>query len=197
VQRELLVQDAIQKKLDQTIEIAAQREAARKAILTQASLKNYLKAYPVTDTDIKIEYESKVGGANATEYKASHILVKTEDEAKKLIVELDNGAKFNTLANKYSLDAKESQNGGDLGWFSPSRMVTPFSEAVAKLGKGNYTKTPVQTQFGWHVISLEDSRKQNPPTLEAVKEQLKPMLQRQKIQTMVLKIRVSRQILAF
>ena len=116
-----------------------------------------------------------MGGANATEYKASHILVKTEDEAKKLIVELDNGAKFNTLANKYSLDAKESQNGGDLGWFSPSRMVAPFSEAVAKLGKGNYTKAPVQTQFGWHVISLEDFRKQNPLTLEAVKEQLKPM----------------------
>lgn len=185
VQREILVQDAVQKKLDQSPEVIAQLDAARKAILTQASLQNYLKANPVTDAEIKKEYESKVGGANGTEYKASHILVKTEDEAKKLIAELDKGEKFSKLANKNSLDAKESQNGGDLGWFSPSQMVAPFSEAVAKLEKGKYTKVPVKTQFGWHIISLEDSRKQAAPPLEAVKEQLTPMLQRQKIQTMV------------
>jgi peptidyl-prolyl cis-trans isomerase C len=189
VQREVLVQDAIQKKLDQTPEVIAQLEAAKKAILTQASLQNYLKANPITDAEIKKEYDSKVGGANGTEYKASHILVKTEDEAKKLIAELDKGAKFADLANKHSLDAKESKNGGDLGWFSPSQMVAPFSEAVAKLEKGKYTKTPVQTQFGWHVILSEDSRKQTAPPLEAVKEQLTPMLQRQKIQTMVESLR--------
>jgi peptidyl-prolyl cis-trans isomerase C len=189
VQREVLVQDAIQKKLDQSPEVIAQLDAAKKAILTQASLQNYLKANPITDADIKKEYESKVGGANGTEYKASHILVKTEDEAKKLIAELDKGGKFAKLANKHSLDAKESQNGGDLGWFSPSQMVAPFSEAVAKLEKGKYTKTPVKTQFGWHVILSEDSRKQTAPPLEAVKEQLTPMLQRQKIQTMVESLR--------
>ena len=185
VQREILVQDAVQKKLDQTPEVVTQLDAARKAILTQASLQNYLKTNPITDADIKKEYDSKVGGANSTEYKASHILVKTEDEAKKLIAELDKGGKFAKLANKHSLDAKESQNGGDLGWFSPSQMVAPFSEAVAKLEKGKYTKTPVKTQFGWHVILSEDSRKQAAPPLEAVKEQLTPMLQRQKIQSMV------------
>ena len=189
VQREVLVQDAIQKKLDQTPEVIAQLDAAKKAILTQASLQNYLKANPITDADIKKEYDSKVGGANGTEYKARHILVKTEDEAKKLIAELDKGGKFDKLANKHSLDAKESQNGGDLGWFSPSQMVAPFSDAVAKLEKGKYTKTPVQTQFGWHVILSEDSRKQASPPLEAVKEQLTPMLQRQKIQTMVENLR--------
>jgi peptidyl-prolyl cis-trans isomerase C len=185
VQREVLVQDAIQKKLDQTPEVIAQLDAAKKAILTQASLQAYLKANPISDAEIKKEYDSKVGGANGTEYKASHILVKTEDEAKKLLAELDKGGKFAKLANKHSLDAKESQNGGDLGWFSPSQMVAPFSEAVAKLEKGKYTKTPVKTQFGWHIIMLEDSRKQTAPPLEAVKEQLTPMLQRQKIQTMV------------
>ena len=174
VQREVLVQDALQKKLDQTPEVIAQLDAAKKAILTQASLQSYLKTNPITDAEIKKEYDSKVGGANGTEYKASHILVKTEDEAKKLIAELDKGGKFAKLANKHSLDAKESQNGGDLGWFSPSQMVAPFSEAVAKLEKGKYTKTPVQTQFGWHIISLEDSRKQTAPPLEAVKEQLTP-----------------------
>ena len=189
VQREVLVQDAVQKKLDQSPEVIAQLDAAKKAILTQASLQAYLKANPITDAEIKKEYDSKVGGANGTEYKASHILVKTEDEAKKLIAELDKGGKFPALANKHSLDAKESKNGGDLGWFSPSQMVAPFSEAAAKLEKGKYTKAPIQTQFGWHVILLEDSRKQAVPPLEAVKEQLTPMLQRQKIQTMVENLR--------
>ena len=185
VQREVLVQDAMKKKLDQSPEVVTQLDAAKKAILTQASLQAYLKANPVTDDEIKKEYDSKVGGANGTEYKASHILVKTEDEAKKLIAELDKGGKFAELANKHSLDAKDSKNGGSLGWFSPGQMVAPFSEAVAKLEKGKYSKTPVQTQFGWHIILSEDSRKQTPPPLEAVKEQLTPMLQRQKIQTMV------------
>jgi peptidyl-prolyl cis-trans isomerase C len=185
VQREILVQDAVLKKLDQSPEVVAQLDAAKKAILTQASLKAYLDANPITDADIKKEYDSKVGGANGTEYKASHILVKTEDEAKKLLAELDKGGNFAKLANKHSLDAKESQNGGDLGWFNPSQMVAPFSEAVAKLEKGKYTKTPVKTQFGWHIILSEDTRKQAAPPLEAVKEQLTPMLQREKIQSMV------------
>ncbi|WP_411727209.1 peptidylprolyl isomerase [Methyloglobulus sp.] len=189
VQREILVQDAVQKKLDQAPETVAQLEAARKAILTQASLQNYLKANPITDAEIKKEYDSKVGGGNGTEYKASHILVKTEDEAKKLIAELDKGGKFAKLANKHSLDAKESKNGGDLGWFNPSQMVAPFSEAVAKLEKSKYSKEPVKTQFGYHIIRLEDSRKQTPPPLEAVKEQLTPTLQRQKIQAMVENLR--------
>jgi len=185
VQREILVQDAVQKKLDHSPEVIAQLEAARKAILTQASLQAFLKANPITDADLKKEYDSKVGGANGTEYKASHILVKTEDEAKKLIAELDKGGKFDKLANKHSLDAKESQNGGDLGWFNPSQMVQPFSEAVAKLEKGKYSKEPVKTQFGYHIIKLEDTRKQAAPPLEAVKEQLTPMLQREKITKMV------------
>jgi peptidyl-prolyl cis-trans isomerase C len=194
IQREILVQDAIKQKLDQSPEVIAQLEAAKKAILTQASLQNYLKTNPITDAELKKEYDSKVGGANSTEYKASHILVKTEDEAKKLIADLDKGGKFATLANKHSLDAKESQNGGDLGWFNPSQMVPPFSEAVAKLTKGKYTTAPVKTQFGWHVIWLEDSRKQAAPPFEAVKEQLKPMLQRQKIQTMVENLRKSAKV---
>lgn len=184
IQRELLIQDALEKKLDKAPETIAQLEAAKKAILTQASLQNYLKTTPITDAEIKAEYDKQVGGSGV-EYKASHILVKTEEEAKKLIAELDKGGKFADLANKHSLDAKESKNGGDLGWFNPSQMVAPFSEAVAKLEKGKYTKAPVKTQFGWHIILLEDSRKQTPPPLDAVKGQLTPMLQRQKIQAMV------------
>ena len=197
IQRELLVQDALKKKLDQAPETIAQLDAARKALLTQANLQNYLKANPISDEEIKKEYESKVGGAGSTEYKASHILVKTEDEAKKLIAELDKGAKFDKLANKHSLDAKESQNGGQLGWFSPTQMVAPFSEAVAKLEKGKYSKEPVKTQFGYHIILLEDTRKQTPPPLEAVKEQLTPMIQRQKVQEMVENLRKQAKVEVF
>jgi peptidyl-prolyl cis-trans isomerase C len=185
IQRELLVQDAIQKQLDKSAEIVAQLDSAKKTLLTQADVQNFIKANPVTDAEVKAEYDSKVAGENGTEYKARHILVKTEEEAKKLIAELDKGGDFAKLANKNSLDAKESQNGGDLGWFVAGQMVAPFSEAVVKLEKGKYTKTPVKTQFGYHIILREDSRAQTPPPLEAVKEQLMPYLQRKKIQNMV------------
>jgi peptidyl-prolyl cis-trans isomerase C len=185
IQRELLVQDATQKQLDKSPEIQAQLDSAKKTLLTQADVQNFIKANPVTDAEVKAEYDSKVAGENGTEYKARHILVKTEAEAKKLIAELDKGGDFAKLANKNSLDAKESQNGGDLGWFVAGQMVAPFSEAVVKLEKGKYTKTPVQTQFGYHVILREDSRAQTPPPLEAVKEQLMPYLQRKKVQNMV------------
>ncbi|MDP3876507.1 MAG: peptidylprolyl isomerase [Methylobacter sp.] len=185
VQRELLVQDAVQKQLDKSPEFMAQLESAKTALLTQATLQNFIKANPVTDAEIKAEYDSKVAAEKGIEFKARHILVKTEDEAKKLIAELDKGGDFAKLANKHSLDAKESQNGGDLGWFSGAQMVAPFSEAVAALEKGKYSKTPVKTQFGFHVILKEDSRALTPPPLEAVKEQLMPFLQRKKVQTMI------------
>ncbi len=185
IQRELLIQDAMQKQLDKSAELAAQLEAAKKALLTQADLQNFIKANPVTDADVKAEYDSKVAAEKGVEYKARHILVKTEAEAKKLIAELDKGGDFAKLANKNSLDAKESQNGGDLGWFSAAQMVAPFSEAVAALEKGKYSKEPVKTQFGYHVILKEDSRPLTPPPLEAVKEQLMPFLQRKKVQDMI------------
>ena len=185
IHRELLVQDAMQKQLDKSPELIAQLDSTKKTLLTQADIQNFMKANPVTDAEIKAEYDSKVAGENGTEYKARHILVKTEEEAKKLIAELDKGGDFAKLANKNSLDAKESQNGGDLGWFVAGQMVAPFSEAVVKLEKGKYTQTPVKTQFGYHVILREDSRAQTPPPMEAVKEQLMPFLQRKKVQAMV------------
>ncbi|GAB6142277.1 hypothetical protein JCM14076_30060 [Methylosoma difficile] len=194
VQRELLVQDAVKKQLDKSPEVLAQLDEARKAILTQAVVQNFMKTSPVTDEEIKAEYDKKVAGDAGTEYKARHILVKTEDEAKKIIAELDKGGDFAKLANKNSLDGKEAQNGGDLGWFLPGQMVEPFSKAVVALENGKYTKTPVQTQFGWHVILKEDSRKQTPPPLEAVKEQLTPFLQRQKLQNMIESMRKQAQV---
>jgi len=185
IQREILVQEALQKKLDQSPEILQRLEETKKTLLTQAAVQYFIKNNPVTDAEIKAEYDKEVGGANSTEYKARHILVKTEDEAKKIIAQLDKGGDFAKLANKYSLDGKDSQNGGDLGWFTASQMVEPFSKAVIALEKGKYTKAPVQTQFGWHVILREDSRAQTPPPLDAVKDQLVPFLQRKKVQEML------------
>ncbi|CAG1022444.1 putative parvulin-type peptidyl-prolyl cis-trans isomerase [Patescibacteria group bacterium] len=194
IQRQLLLQDATQKKLDQSPEVIAQLNNIKEALLTKAALESYLKANPVTDAELKAEYDSKVGGSNAIEYKASHILVKTEDEAKKLIAELDKGAKFAEVANKFSLDAKDSQNGGDLGWFSAGQMVEEFSKAVEKLEKGKYSKEPVKTQFGYHIILREDSRAQTPPPFDAVKEGLKPFLERKKVQTMMETMRKSAKV---
>jgi len=194
VQRELLIQDALKKQLDKSPEVIDQLEDARKSLLSQADLKDFMKANPVTDAEVKAEYDRKVADEKGTEYKARHILVKTEDEAKKLIVELGKGADFAKLANKHSLDAKETQNGGDLGWFVKSQMVPPFSEAVVALEKGKYTTKPVQTQFGYHVILKEDTRALTPPPLEAVKEQLIPYLQRQKVKTMLEGLRKQAQV---
>ncbi|MBS3953238.1 MAG: peptidylprolyl isomerase [Methylomicrobium sp.] len=184
VQRELLVQEALKKQLDKSPEIVEKLEQAKRSLLAQAALQDYLKAKPITDEEMKAEYDKNVGGANSMEYKASHILVKTKEEAEKLIQELDKGANFKELAKKNSTDPAGAE-GGDLGWFVQTQMVPPFSEAVVALENGKYTKTPIETQFGWHVILREDARAQAVPPLEAVKEQLVPFLQRQRIQTML------------
>ncbi|MGZ4959643.1 MAG: peptidylprolyl isomerase [Methylomonas sp.] len=192
IQRELLIQQALQKNLDKSPEVIERMATVRNSLLSQAALQDYLKSNPVTDEEIKAEYDSKMANMG-NEYKARHILVKTEDEAKKVIAELDKGGDFTALAKKYSIDPMGAE-GGDLGWFTADRMVAPFSEAVVALENGKYTKQPVQTQFGWHVILREDSRALTPPPLEAVKEQIRPMLQRQKAQNMIENLRKTAQV---
>ncbi len=181
VRMELLVQEAENKKLAETPEIANQMEMMRRSMLSQAAVKDYIDSHPVTDEELKAEYEKLTTAKGSSEYKARHILVKTEDEAKKIIAELKAGAKFEDLAKKKSTGPSASR-GGDLGWFAPERMVPPFSEAVIALENGKFTTEPVQTQFGWHIILREDSRKKTPPSFDEVKDRLKASLQRQKIQ---------------
>lgn len=187
VQRELLVQSATSKQLQNTPEVLAQMEMARRSLLSQAALKAQLDANPITDADLKAEYDKQIGTQDKTEYKARHILVKTEDEAKKIIAQLDKskGKDFAALAKKHTTDPSGKDSGGDLGWFGAKQMVAPFSAAVAALEKGKYTATPVKTQFGWHVILREDSREQTPPPFDTVKEQIRPMVQRSKIEGML------------
>lgn len=189
VQRELLVQAANNKQLQNAPDVVKQLEMARRSLLAQALIKNYLETNPIKDEDLKAEYDKQIGAQDKTEYKARHILVKTEDEAKKIIEQLDKGKDFAELAKKNTTDPSGKESGGDLGWFGAKQMVAPFSEAVAQLEKGKYTKAPVQTQFGWHVILREDSREQTPPPFDSVKEQIKPMVQRSKIEAMLKSLR--------
>jgi peptidyl-prolyl cis-trans isomerase C len=195
VQRELLVQDAQTKQLDKTPDFTDRLNTIKNSLLSQASLQDFIKNHPITDEELKAKYDSEIGKlANEKEYKARHILVKTEEEAKKVIADLEKGADFQALAKKLSTDPSSAKNGGDLDWFTADRMVQPFADAVAALEKGQYTKQPVKTQFGWHVILLDDSRPLTPPPFDAVKDQLRPLLQREKVQTMLENLRKSAKV---
>ncbi len=192
VQRELLAQQATAIKLENSPEFLKQLHNIKQSLLSQAALKYYIDNNPLTDDALKAEYEAKMG-VQKTEYKARHILVKTEDEAKAVIAELAQGADFSELAKTKSTGPSGPQ-GGDLGWFTADRMVPPFSEAVIALENGKSTAAPVQTQFGWHVILREESREQTPPPFESVKEQIRPMLQRQQIQDYMADLRAKAKV---
>lgn len=181
VNRELLKQEAVNKQLPRQPDIAERVRYTQRAVLSQAEVEDYLKAHPIGEEQIKAEYDRLVGAMNQNEYKARHILVKTKDEAENIIKELDAGKDFIAMAKKYST-GPSADSGGDLGWFVPQRMVQPFADAVIALEKGQYTKQPVETQFGWHVILLEDTRQKAPPPFDQVKPQIEMMLKRKLIQ---------------
>lgn len=187
VNRELLIQEAQKKKLDQSPEFAAEMQSIQNSLLAQSALQDFMKANPVNDADLQAEYDKQVGSQGGEEYKARHILIGIDDpeaeaKAKAIIAKLEKGGDFEVLAKENST-GPSAPNGGDLGWFTAQQMVPPFTEAVIALENGKYTVEPVETQFGWHVILREDSRAKTPPPLEAIKAQLLPMLQRQKAQT--------------
>jgi peptidyl-prolyl cis-trans isomerase C len=184
IRRQIIVEKAVEEGLDKTPEFQAKMNEIRTSLLTQLYLQDYLKKHPVSEEELKAEYDAMIGQQGGTEFKARHILVKSQEEAEKIISELNKGADFAELAKKHSTGPSGPQ-GGDLGWFTADRMVKPFSDAVIALEDGKYTTEPVQTRFGWHVILREESRKQTPPPLEAVKQQLEPMLQRKKVQQML------------
>ena len=147
-------------------------------ILVQALLQGYAKDHQPTESDLKAAYDAKVKAMDPNQYKARHILVKDEAQAQDIIKQLDKGADFAKLAQKYSLDPGSAKNGGDLGdWFSGSTMVPEFAHALAGLKKGQITQKPVQTQYGWHVIQLEDVRPNQPPSFEQMHDQLVEELQ--------------------
>jgi len=162
--------------------IRAQIELQGRAVLAQAVAAEFFASNPATDEEILAEYQIQMTSAPATQFKARHILVETQAGASDLIVQLDDGADFAELAKAHST-GPTGPNGGDLGWFSPDQMVAPFSDAVAALEDGAYTLEPVQTQFGWHVILREESRDNQPPTLESVRDVLKQRVEQTKFQS--------------
>jgi peptidyl-prolyl cis-trans isomerase C len=182
IKRELLSQEAMAAGLGKDPKFAARLENAQRMVLSQVAAENFIQSVQVGDDELKKEYDKRIGPMAATEYKARHILVESEKVAKDLIAKLEKGEKFDALAKKFSKDPGSKDNGGDLGWFNPQQMVPPFAEAVKNLKDNETTKAPVQSQFGWHVIKREGSRQQTPPPFDAVKEQLKSLVQTQKLQ---------------
>ena len=181
INREIVVQEAVKKGLNKRAEVATQIELARQQVLISAYLQDYLKAHPVNDDEVKKEYERVKASGGSREYKVRHILVETEDEAKQIIAQLGKGASFEKLAGEKSKDQGSKGRGGDLDWATPARYVPAFGQAITKLKKGQLTDAPVQTQFGWHVIRVDDERPSKFPPFEEVKPQIEQQLRQQTV----------------
>jgi peptidyl-prolyl cis-trans isomerase C len=178
---EIFTQEAERRGLAATPEYKTQMEQARQQVLTNALLADFVKTHPVADADVKTEYEKFKAQSAGTEYRARHILVEKEDEAKALIVQIKGGANFEELAKKNSKDPGSGANGGDLDFAAANAYVPEFSQAMAKLKKGEMTQEPVKTQFGYHIIRLDDTREAQFPPFDDVKGQLKTRMEQQRL----------------
>jgi len=180
IRGELIAQQSLKDGLDKTADTASMLTLSRMQILQQAGANHYLEGKKPSDADLKAEYDTQVATFPKTQYKARHILLASQDAAQKMIDQLKKGAKFEELAKKNSTDVSTKDQGGDLGWFTPQNMVPSFSAAVAALKKGEYTQTPVQSQYGWHVIQLIDTRETPVPPFEQVKDRVAQILEQKK-----------------
>lgn len=188
IANELVAQAAIKNGADKKPEVKIKYDLAKQAILINAYLSEYVQAHPISEAQLKAEYDVIKTNLGGTEYKSRHILVATEDEAKAIIAKLNDGEKFSDLA-KQSKDPGSKDKGGDLGWSSPNAYVPAFGEALTKLEKGKYTKTPVKSDFGYHVIMLEDTRASTPPPFDQLKPQLQQRATQRQIEQMVEELR--------
>lgn len=188
-----LAQAAEKEGLDKLPEVEDALLVKRKEVLAQVAMVNFLNNHPVDEEAVKKLYDERVGSDKKTEFKARHILVASEDDAKKIIAELDEGADFAELAKTRST-GPSGPNGGDLGWFQSTQMVEPFAKAVAAMEKGSYSKEPVQTQFGWHVILLEDTREVDPPTLDQMRPQLEAELKQQALRDYIIGVQQASEV---
>lgn len=166
IDKTLLAQYAIKNKLDQDPEVSALMKRVREEILAQAVKRKLLRDNPITEDDVKKRFEQEVGNTHKTEYKIAHILVKDESEAKDIIAQLQKGAKFDKLAREKSIDVPSGKKGGELGWINQGMVVPEFFNAVMKMKKGAVSTEPVKTDFGWHIIKVEDTRPLKIPTFE-------------------------------
>ncbi len=192
---ELVIQEARKMGLDKKPEVLQQIDNATQQVLLSAFVRDYAASHPISDDVLKQEYDKLKAKLGDKEYNARHILVTTEAEAKDIILQLGGKKpkKFEALASR-SRDPGSAENGGSLGWSSPANFVQPFAEALMALKKGEYTKTPVQTQFGWHVIKLDDVRDLKAPPFEEVKPQIQQRLQQQAIQKAIEEMRTKAKV---
>jgi peptidyl-prolyl cis-trans isomerase C len=177
--RELLAREARKQGIDKTNEMKAQMDLAAQTVLVRAYVADWLQKNPVPETELRREYDNIKGQIGDKEYKVRHILVEKEDEAKEIVNELQKGAKFDELAKARSKDPGSKDKGGDLDWNAPTNFVKPFGDAMKATPKGKFTAQPVQTQFGWHVIEVDDVRDARVPGFDEVKPQLQQRMQAQ------------------
>jgi len=181
IAREIFIQEAQKQGLETSEDFKVQLELARQTLLIRELFTAYQKANPVADADLKAEYDKFAAANSGKEYHAHHILVEKESEAKAIIAQLKKGGKFEEIAKKSSKDPGSGAKGGDLDWANPSNYVPEFSAALTKLAKGKMTETPVKSQFGYHIIRLDDVRDAQLPKFEDVKPQIEKQLQQQKM----------------
>lgn len=181
IAREVFMQEAEKQGLSASDDFKTQMELARQTLLIRELFADHQKKNPVTDAELKAEYDKFAAANGGKEYKARHILVATEPEAKAIIASLKKGGKFEDIAKKQSKDPGSGAKGGDLDWANPSSYVPEFTEALLKLNKGQTTDTPVKSQFGYHIIRVDDIRTAQLPSFEEVKPQIAQQMQQQKL----------------
>lgn len=194
ISQELLIQEAQKAGMDKRADYLTSRDLMARELLVRIYLQDYVKKNPVDEASIKAEYDKLKAQMGDKEYSAQHILVKTEQEARDIIARLDKNEDFGKIAKEKSQDTGSKDKNGELGWFAPSGMVKPFADAVTSLQKGKYTTTPVQSQFGWHVIKLNDTRASQPPAYEKVKDGIAQDLQQRQLGKLVNDLRAKAKI---
>ena len=194
INNELLMQEANRTGVTKRADVQQQVEVARQEVIVNAMVGEYLRTRPVTDAEIQQEYDRAKAQTGDREYRARHILVASEDEAKAVIADLKKGAKFEDLAQKKSLDEGTRPRGGDLDWNVPGNFDKAFSDAMVKLEKGKTTETPVRTRFGYHIIQLEDVRAVNFPPVAQVRPQLQQRIVNQRVEGLIRDLRAKAKI---
>jgi peptidyl-prolyl cis-trans isomerase C len=193
VRREILAQEATKKGMDKKTDIVAQMDMARQSVLISAYLQEFVKTHPISDEQLKKEYDEIVKQMGSKEYKARHVLVDKEEDAVVIIEKLKKGEKIDDLA-KQSKDPGSKDKGGDLGWAVPANYVKPFAEALTGLQKGKFTEKPVKSDFGYHVILLEDVRDMKLPSFDEAKPGLTQRMQQQQVQNQIMELRKAAKI---
>ncbi|AXF14319.1 peptidylprolyl isomerase [Paraburkholderia caledonica] len=182
VNREILMQEALRRGLPNRPDIKAQIAVAQQTVVLRALIEDFVKKNTPSDAEVTARYNALIKDAGGKEYHLHHILVDNEQQAKDLIAKIKGGASFEDLAKQFSKDPGSGKNGGDLDWSDPKAYVPEFAEAATHLQKGQMSDTPVHTQFGWHIIRVDDVRSITPPPLEQVRPQIVQQIQQEKLQ---------------